>query len=431
MSLVRALLFVPLSALSLLAQDSVRGVRIGTEYSSGGRPGLAVLPVAGTNGDSIRTMLQRDFDFGDRVVIVGQNAEDLPLVDGVPNASAYGIFTRIGAMLVAQASFTSTGELHVALYRTADKAVVQAANFALTGAPLSADWRMSVHRASDEVERWATGVAGISATRIAFTRGNQVWQVDSDGANATPIEGTAGGRSPAWDPTGRYIAYSTGPGADAGGVFVRDLVSGTTRRVTRSVRSGSYGAPMFLPDGSMLAYSFGIDGTDIFVVDHAKGTGERNLTAGRSVVNTSPTFSRDGRQMAFASSRMGPPDVYIADIDGSNVRVLTDEGFGDKTYRTNPSWSPDGRMIAYQSMVNGQFQVVQTTPTGRNTQSLTSEGGNEDPFWAADSRHIVFASTRSGSSQLWVLDTQSGRSRQLTRGGGVKHGAWSLPLARR
>jgi TolB protein len=378
-------------------------------------------------------MVHRDLDFGDRLTMLGTNAEDLPLVAGVPSAAAYDIFGKMGATYFVQGSLPRPGEFHLALYNVETKTVVNAATFALTKPPLSPEWRLEVHRASDEVERWATGVTGIAATRIAFARGAQIWMVDSDGANAVPVEGTRGGQSPAWHPSTQYLAFSTIPGADAGGISIRDLWAGTTRRITPTVHSGTFMSPAFFPDGSQVAYGFGVDGTDVYAIDFPRGGTPKNLSIGpRRSLNTSPTFSRDGRQIAYVTGRLGPADIYIADVDGSNAHQLTSEGFDrEKTYRSNPSWSADGLRIAYQSELNGRYQIVISAPNGSSTQALTSEGENEDPYWAPDSRHLVFSSTRGGSKQLWVLDTQSSRTRQLTHGAEVKNGAWSPPIPRR
>ena len=62
-------------AVPLVAQDTTaqRGVRIGLTYQPGTRPGVVVLPVNGANGDSVRAILQRDLDFGDRVEVTDAN----------------------------------------------------------------------------------------------------------------------------------------------------------------------------------------------------------------------------------------------------------------------------------------------------------------------------------------------------------------------
>jgi hypothetical protein len=104
----RLLLIVPLLAAPVFAQDTTaRGVHLGMGYGAGQRPGIAVLPVAGSSGDSIRAILHRDLDYGDRVIMVGgRNADDLPPVDGVPN---FDMFAQLNVAAIVQASVTPTG----------------------------------------------------------------------------------------------------------------------------------------------------------------------------------------------------------------------------------------------------------------------------------------------------------------------------------
>lgn len=422
--LLQAMVALTLVATTATAQRDT--IRISGLYNTGGRPGIAVLPVRGENGDSVRAILQRDLDNGDRVTIVGYNADDLPLVSGVPN---FDVFAKLSVARIVQATLTPNGAAHITLYDVAQKQMMQTDNFPLTGPPLSPEWRMSLHIAADEVERWATGTAGISATRIAFARGNQIWQVDSDGECAMPIAGTDGGRSPAWHPTGRYIAFHVLT-SDGVQIAYRDLSGASTTRLTSS-RSGSNITPVFSPDGTTLVYAAGEIGSDLFATNWLHGGARRKITLS-GANNTSPTFSPDGRRVAYTSGQTGSPQVYISDVDGSNSEMLTTTGTGDQEYRSNPSWSPDGRLIAYQSQIDGRFQIMTISPVGRSVTAHTSDSANEDPNWAPDGRHLVFTSMRTGVSQLWVLDVESGRMRQLTRGSGsVKNGAWSPSLARR
>jgi TolB protein len=55
------------------AQDSSLTVRIGLTFTPGTRPGVLILPVAGSEGDSIRAILQRDLDFSDRLKVIARN----------------------------------------------------------------------------------------------------------------------------------------------------------------------------------------------------------------------------------------------------------------------------------------------------------------------------------------------------------------------
>src|SRR6478609_5793255 len=66
-----------LPGLRLVAQDTTkRGVTIGLTYDPASRPGIAILPVTGSSGDSIRAIIQRDFDYSDRFTIVPLEAAD-------------------------------------------------------------------------------------------------------------------------------------------------------------------------------------------------------------------------------------------------------------------------------------------------------------------------------------------------------------------
>ena len=109
----------------------------------------------------------------------------------------------------------------------------------------------------------------------------------------------------------------------------------------------------------MIAYAHGEeDGTDLFVVPASLTGAARRVTVGHGTDNIQPTFSPDGRSLAFTLGRVGHPEVYITDVDGTSTELLTPYEFGDDYYRSSPDWSPDGRVIAFQSRINGQFQVM-------------------------------------------------------------------------
>ena len=69
------------------ATSNQPGVRISLTYRPGVRPGVAVLPVAGPAGDSVRAILERDLDYCDRVTIVGAAAAASALPSGSSTAA--------------------------------------------------------------------------------------------------------------------------------------------------------------------------------------------------------------------------------------------------------------------------------------------------------------------------------------------------------
>ena len=420
-ALRRALVAV-LVAAPLAAQDTTsRGVRIGLTYDAGSKPGVVVLPVSGAGGDSIRAIIQRDFDHGDRVnpiVLDGSAAQDAARAGG-PN---WPLLARLGAAAAVQVTPTPSG-FHLAVYNVATKQTALVKDFPSTAAPDSRDWRAALHRIADELEEAFTGVRGIARTRILFERGRRIWVVDSDGAEARPVSEAGSPISPSWHPNGRMITYATYRPA---GISVLDLSSGRARRLVSG--QGVYISPIFTPDGASVVYAHGVDnGVDLYTTS-TSGGGARRLSVGRGSDNVSPSFSPDGRRIAFMSGRAGHPEIYTMDADGTNVDLLTPLAFGQNPYRASPDWSPDGRLVAFQSMVAGNFQVFTINLRDRSLRQLTSDGRNEDPSWAPDGRHLTFVSNRTGARQLWVLDIESGRTRQLTRGAAVRLPAWSPRL---
>ncbi len=406
---------------AVLAQDTTRGVRIGLTYAPGTRPGVFITPVAGLNADSVGVILARDLDYGDRVTVTPADAGAAPT-----GALNYPLYASLGAAAVVQAAVTATGSLHVAVHDVAGARVLNVFDYPLPSPPLGPEWRLAVHRGSDEVERVVTGMRGIAATRALFERDGGLWIIDSDGAFPHAVAGTEGALSPAWHPTGRSFAYDELLNTGHHTIVVRDLATGASHRF--ATRYTLNIMPAFSPDGSTLAFVSGDDGTDIYTVAPFGNAQPVRLTAGRGTTNAQPSFSPDGRQVAFTSSRLGHPEVYIMDADGTNPDLLTTTVYSDQLYRSNPAWSPDGRRVAFQSQISGVFQIMAINLRDRSVQGLTSEGRNEEPSWAPDGRHLLFTSTRSGTKQLWVLDTESGRTRQLTHGTAAREGAWSPRL---
>lgn len=404
------------------AQDTTRtqGVRIGLTYTAGSRPGVYVLPVQGADADSIRAIITRDLDFGDRVGVIAPLDAEMP-----QGALNYPLYARLGAAAVLHLAPNVGGGLRVVLHDVAAGQVMNQVDFAVAQPVHSPEWRMALHAIADEVERWVTGVPGIAATRVLFERGGSLWIVDSDGANARALVGTATGMSPAWHPDGSRVAYHV-MGDDGTHVMLRDLASGAPRRISSD--GGTNIGPTFSPDGKTLVYASGVDGVDLVATQVVGGGGTRRVTVGRGSTNAQPSFSPDGRRIAFTSNRIGHAEIYITDADGANPELLTTSGFGDQLYRADPSWSPDGRFVAFSTQVEGRFQIATIGLRDRSVKQHTIDGVNQDPSWAPDGRHLVFLSTRSGTRQLWVLDTESGRMRQLTHGAAARYPAWSPRL---
>ena len=290
--------------------------------------------------------------------------------------------------------------------------------------------RLGIHVVSDEIERWITGERGISATRIAFVDGTKLKIVDSDGANERTIPTPNAALSPAWHPSGRYIAYVD---ADDRGtrIAIVDLRTMRPRLLPASSR-GLNITPVFTRDGKSLVWASGGDSpAELVMASNGSDDSVAVPYVGRQgAETTSPSFSPDGKQMVFMSPVPLTPQLYIMNVNGTGLRLLTPPIPGKRSYRTGPEWSPKGDEIAYQQQM-GDFQVWTIALKDRAMKQLTFDGENEDPSWAPDGRHMAIT-RRLGAigdpRSIWILDKQTGRLRQLTLTGDARLSDWSPPL---
>ncbi|HEX6670527.1 MAG TPA: hypothetical protein VF061_13260 [Gemmatimonadales bacterium] len=423
------ILLAVLAAAPAAAQDTTtidQPIRIGVDYAVN-RPGLVVLPGAGL--DSVRAIVRRDLDYTDRFEMLGDFASTGSETAGDAAGSvSYGIYKTMGAQLGVELTAAPGGVL-ARLHDINGQKVRNTQTFALP-AETDPEYRLEVHRVADEIARWASGTAGLAATRFLFVSNGRVYRIDSDGEQAVPLtpEGVTA-LSPVWSPDGRTVAY-TRLEAGRGGVIVQSLAGGGSQ-VAPGAQSGLNITPAFAPDGRTLAFARSDEsGTDIFTSNVADRCCAQRLTVGRYADNLSPTFSPDGRRIAFVSTRSGPPQIYVMAANGTDQELLAPFDYGATGASNAPEWSPDGARVVFHRDVSRSPQIFLVDVAGRRVTQLTSSGRNEDPTWGPDGRHIAFISDRTGRRQIWIIDTETGRVRQLQTPGAARLPSWSRRLGR-
>src|SRR5687768_13134766 len=174
-------LLLPLwmAAGTLAAQDTTRvdpGVRVGVDYTPGVRPGLVVLPGSGL--DSARAIIRRDLDYSDRFEMIAVG-EGVASTGTSPQAGPvnYELYKGLGAEFAVELS-QATGGVTVRLH---DLNAARLRNQQTVSLPTGTDFRLEVHRLSDEITRWASGTPGAAASRMLFVSGGRIYRADSDG----------------------------------------------------------------------------------------------------------------------------------------------------------------------------------------------------------------------------------------------------------
>ena len=66
-----------------------------------------------------------------------------------------------------------------------------------------------------------------------------------------------------------------------------------------------------------------------------------------------PAISPDGRQIAFVAAQDGDIEIYMMNVDGTDVRQITN-GIGISIH---PTFSPDGNKLAFVSDRTDSFHI--------------------------------------------------------------------------
>ena len=135
-------------------------------------------------------------------------------------------------------------------------------------------------------------------------------------------------------------------------------------------------------------------------------------------------------ELAFVSDKSGEPQIWIANLDGSNPRQLTFTAGG----ACEPEWSPDGFQLAFISPCDGYLEtylggglfVINADGTGL-TNLLDKSSGDYDPAWSPDGSKIAFTSLRgAGKPWVYVLDLDTNELTPLaTEGSKNMQPEWS------
>jgi Tol biopolymer transport system component len=163
-------------------------------------------------------------------------------------------------------------------------------------------------------------------------------------------------------------------------------------------------------EGRVVFQSNRVGGWKLFVA-RLDGSELRQLTSGPGE-DATPIWSPDGRLMVFCSTRGDGEndDIYVIDVDGSNLRRLTDNGLHWDTF---PSFSPDGRTILFRRLLRERTshgtltnsEIMLMNADGAGVVNLTRHPWFDGwPSWSPDGRRIAFSSNRSDPYQIYVMN---------------------------
>lgn len=202
-------------------------------------------------------------------------------------------------------------------------------------------------------------------------------------------------------------------------------------------------------------YTMNIDGSEKKLVSNGKGR------------TTCSYFFPDGKHVLYASTFMGnencppPPDyskgyvwalykdydIYTADADGGNIKVLT----SSPGYDAEATISPKGDKIIFTSTRDGDIELYSMNLDGSGVTRLTFEEGYDGgAYYSYDGSMIVYRASRPKGKELdeyrellkdglirphsleiYVMNADGSNKRQVTNNGAANFGPYFFPDGKR
>lgn len=131
-----------------------------------------------------------------------------------------------------------------------------------------------------------------------------------------------------------------------------------------------------------------------------------------SAVGVAVALQRPPSLIAFTSNRDGDFEIYTANVDGTAIKVLTQ----NSAYDTNPNWCKDGSKIIFTSNRDGNFEIYLADSDGANPQNLTRSSSSNEDFaqFSPNCEKIIFNSNRDGDNEIFIMKVDGSNQTQLT-----------------
>ena len=262
------------------------------------------------------------------------------------------------------------------------------------------------------------GAIGGGGDRIAYQSltADGAWNiftVDLDGKNRQQLtdDGSINKR-PHWSPDGTQIAFRSDRSGSQD-IWIMNADGSDQRPLISLPDDQNTGA--WSPDGATFAYhgDAGTGVASIYMFDLATEQTTR-LTTDEQMDSYWPQFSPDGSQLVFWTLRNnGKAEIYLMDIDGSNQRPLVT---GEHTY-LDPIWSPvDANQIAFYETGARGTHIFIVSPNGGDPVQIDTDipSNNVLSGWSPDGEWLIFHTNFHGVNELYRVRTDGTESTRLT-----------------
>ena len=219
----------------------------------------------------------------------------------------------------------------------------------------------------------------------------------------------------------RIETRASGDDAENRDIWLMDRDGSNQVNITN--KPGGYYNLDFSPDGKWIAFE---NLKDIYVIS-SNGACLRNLTSIPSLPSSAGShhFSPDGSRILFQSSKDGNLEVFVVNIDGSDLTNLTNNPAHDRVAR----WSPDGTQISFVRS-NGIYIMDSDGSNQRSIYTGNPMNPIHIPEWSFDGNQIAFIKWNDGGPttnnlDIYVINSDGAGLRRVTDGFDPNELQWS------
>lgn len=246
----------------------------------------------------------------------------------------------------------------------------------------------------------------------------KLFVMTTSGAKVERIRGMTSANDLAWAPDSRRLAVGA-----VHRIYVFDLASGAE---TLIAKGRFVGCPSFSPDGRFIAYerfrrrstfhSGSSDASDLYVFDLASGKSQRITRFGDA---RDPVWGPS--EIAFSHN----DEIWLIDGNGSHLRLLANEQ--NTAYVAPAVWSADGKRLLLsipEFRGKGKFRAI-AVPSGK-----LSFAGSGNPLGLSRDGTVAliddcFSSIARSFGRVETVPLGGGRARAVVPRDGICQASWS------
>jgi TolB protein len=170
--------------------------------------------------------------------------------------------------------------------------------------------------------------------------------------------------------------------------------------------TGEYG-----PFGTSISFSSKIGRfKELFVMD-LDGANLRQITNERGLALSS-SWDPSGTRLSYTSYRLRMPDLFMIDVNSRKISQVTN----GPALELGAKFSKDGSTLLGSRSVDGESDILLFSTNGSVIKRLTTPNGAIDvsPDWSPDESQVVFCSSRGGGPQIYITGRDGGAAKRIS-----------------